>query len=86
MLSDCLRVYGYMAYIKPAVRVVGVGPRCGTPASASASAASNVVHVTRLLMSFIYVSYLICAPPRAHDKSKVGARAPLCPMVSAPMI
>jgi len=39
-------------------------------------------------MSFIHVSYLLSVPPRAHDKSKVvggGARAPLCPMVSAPM-
>ena len=37
-------------------------------------------------MSFIYVSYLLSVPrPRAHDKSKVGERAPLCPMVSAPM-
>jgi len=32
------------------------------------------------------VSYLLSVP-RAHDKSKVGeARAPLCPMVSAPML
>ena len=48
VFSDCLRVSHTATWLKPAVHVVGVGPRCGTPASASASAASNVLHVTRL--------------------------------------
>jgi len=47
---------------------------------------SNEQTVCHLLMSFMYVSYLLSVPPRAHDKSKVGARAPLCPMAPAPML
>jgi len=30
-------------------------------------------------MSFIYVSYLLSVPPRAHDKSKVGGTCPSVP-------
>ena len=38
-------------------------------------------------MSFIYVSYLLSVPPvpTTNQKWGGGARAPLCPMVSAPM-
>ena len=33
---------------------------------------SNEQTVCHLIMSFIYVSYLLSVPRRAHDKSKVG--------------
>ena len=52
-----MTAYVYTAtWLKPAVRVVGVGPRCGTPASARASAASNVLHVTRLRKRYFHSS------------------------------
>jgi len=47
---------------------------------------SNEQTVCHLLMSFINVSYLLSVSSRANDKSKVGARAPLCPMAPAPML
>jgi len=77
VLSDCLCVSHTATWLKPAVRVVGVGPRCGTPANASASAASNVLHVTRLLISFIYVSYLLSVPPCPRQIKSEG-HVPLC--------
>jgi len=40
---------------------------------------SNELTVCHLLMSFIYVSYLLSVPPRAHDKSKVAGTCPSVP-------
>ena len=46
---------------------------------------SNEQTVCHLLMSFIYVSYLLSVPPVPTTNQKWGARAPLCPMAPAPM-
>ena len=47
---------------------------------------SNEQTVCHLLVSFIYVSYLLSVPPSVPTTNrKWGTRAPLCPMVSAPM-
>jgi len=47
---------------------------------------SNEQTVCHLLMSFIYVSYLLSVPPVPTTNQKWGARAPLCPMALAPML